>query len=96
MNALERLPNLGPKSAAWLARVGIHDIETLRALGVDEAIRRLLAADIRPSLNLAYALHAGLQGRHWQALDADERSALILMMDGLRAARDDAKAMART
>ncbi|MCB1888043.1 MAG: TfoX/Sxy family protein [Rhodocyclaceae bacterium] len=89
---LEHLPNLGPKSAAWLAQVGIRDTATLRALGVEEALRRLLAAGMNPSLNLAYALHAGLDGRHWQSLGPEERSGLILLMDGLRAARRDAAA----
>ncbi|MCB1957891.1 MAG: TfoX/Sxy family protein [Rhodocyclaceae bacterium] len=88
---LARLPNLGPKSAAWLADVGIRDIDTLRQVGLEEALRRLIEAGLRPSLNLAYALHAGLEGRHWQSLDAAERSALILTMDSLRAAHRDAR-----
>ncbi len=92
---IDKLPNLGPKSAAWLAAVGIGDVAALRRLGVAEAIRRLLAGGIKPSLNLAYALHAGLDGRHWQDLQADERSALVLMMDGLRREAEARAAMAR-
>ncbi|MCB1916241.1 MAG: DNA-3-methyladenine glycosylase I [Rhodocyclaceae bacterium] len=87
---LAQLPNLGPRSAAWLADIGIRDLATLQRIGVAESLRRLLAAGHRPSLNLAYALTAGLEGRHWQSLDADERSALVLMMDGLRRAHTSA------
>ncbi|MCB1909418.1 MAG: DNA-3-methyladenine glycosylase I [Rhodocyclaceae bacterium] len=86
-STLDQLPNIGPRSAAWLATVGIRDVATLRRLGVAEALRRLLAAGHSPSMNLAYALHAGLAGRHWQSLDADERGALIMMVDGLRRER---------
>jgi len=92
---IDKLRNLGPKSAAWLAAVGIEDVEALHRLGVAEAIRRLLAGGFKPSLNLAYALQAGLEGRHWQDLPADERSALVLMMDGLRREADARAAMAR-
>ena len=84
---LAQLPNLGPRSAAWLSEVGIDDIDTLRRLGVAETFRRLLAAGRKPSLNLAYALSAGLEGRHWRDLSADERSGLVLMVDGLRRER---------
>ena len=83
---LSTLPNLGPQSSRWLAEVGIRSVAELRDCGVGEALRRLLAAGHRPSINLAYAIHAGLAGRHWQDLDRDERSALVLLMDGLRSA----------
>ena len=43
---LAQLPNLGPRSAAWLADIGIRDLATLQRIGVAESLRRLLAADL--------------------------------------------------
>ncbi len=41
------IPNLGPATEAAFAKAGIHSAEELRALGPDEAYRRLLAREGR-------------------------------------------------
>ncbi len=65
-----KLRNIGPKSAAWLRQVGIHEPEQLIELGAVEAFVRIRRAGFRPSLNLLYALEGALLGVHWQAADA--------------------------
>lgn len=93
---LGELRNLGPKSAQWLAEVGIHDLATLRRLGIEEVLRRIIVAGRKPSVNLAYALRAALDDRHWQDLAADERSELVLMVDALRCAQRDRQRQSRS
>ena len=84
---LTRLRNLGPRSAQWLAQVGVDSVETLRAMGVAGCFERLLAAGINPSINLAYAIQGALDDLDWRALPEHTRSELVLLVDALRAAR---------
>ena len=84
---LTRLRNLGPRSAQWLAQVGVDSVETLRAMGVAGCFERLLAAGIDPSINLAYAIQGALDDLDWRALPEHTRSELVLLVDALRAAR---------
>jgi len=72
----DKLRNIGPKSAAWLRQVGVHDRAALVELGAVEAFLRVKRAGFRPSLNLVYALEAALLDCHWQALDPDLRDRL--------------------
>jgi DNA transformation protein len=61
-----RLLNLGEKSSAWLASVGISEEASLRALGAAEAFRRVKATFPRQvSWVLLYALHGALTRTHW-------------------------------
>ena len=55
--------NLGPASDREYARAGIHSADELRALGPDEAYRRVLAAGTRPHFIGYYAMVMGVQGR---------------------------------
>jgi DNA transformation protein len=70
------LRNLGPKSAAMLARAGIATIGELRALGAVEAWRRVAFMGGKPSRNLLWAMAAGLEGRDWRSLTPAEKAAL--------------------
>lgn len=70
------LRNLGPKSAAMLARAGIATIGDLRALGAAAAFRRVVFMGERPSRNLLWAMEAGLQDRDWRSLTPAEKAAL--------------------
>ncbi|MGN6917306.1 TfoX/Sxy family DNA transformation protein, partial [Neisseria sp. P0017.S004] len=55
--------NLGEKSRAWLAAVGIHNEEDLIAVGSVEAYKRAKSAFPKQvSLNLLYGMEAALLG----------------------------------
>ena len=72
------LRNLGPKSGMMLREAGISTIEELRALGAVKAYVRVKALKPRgASLNLLWALAAGLQDRDWRELAAEEKAALV-------------------
>lgn len=74
---LHLLPNLGPKTAARLAEVGIATEADLRALGAPAAYARLKHAFPREtSLNALWALHGALTGVPWTALDAATKARL--------------------
>ena len=75
--------NLGPKKAEAFARAGIRTAEEVRALGADEAYRRLLAHGSRPHFIGYYVLVLGLQGRPWDDLGPDEKAELRKRFDAL-------------
>lgn len=60
--------NLGPKSSAWLASIGVTTHRQLAALGPIETCRRLHAAGRPVSVLMAYAIEGALTGTHWNAL----------------------------
>lgn len=68
--------NLGPASRAWLEAIDVHTAGDVRHLGVPLVMHILRERGFGANMNLAYALHAGLQGRHWQDLSPDERESL--------------------
>ncbi len=68
-----RLLNLGPKSTAWLAAIGVRTKAQLRALGAIEACRRVRAAGHPASLLLAYALEGALTDTHWAELPPETK-----------------------
>ena len=72
------LRNLGPRSGMMLREAGISTIEELRALGAVKAYVRVKALKPRgASLNLLWALAAGLDDRDWRELEVDEKAALV-------------------
>lgn len=79
--------NLGPASEAAFARAGIHSAEELRALGADEAYRRLLASGQRAHFIGYYVLVMGLQGRPWNDCKGAEKASLRARFDALKAER---------
>jgi len=82
MNAeIAALPNLGPKSQAMLASVGITTLAELRALGAIPAYVRVKASGDNASLNLLWALEGALTGRHWRDVARTDRSSLLLALD---------------
>lgn len=77
MSSLEKLKNLGPKTARALVAVGIADEATLRSLGPVEAWRRLKAANPREtSLVGLYAIYGALAGVHWNDLPDELKASL--------------------
>lgn len=79
------IPNLGPASEAAFARAGIASAEEVRALGADEAYRRLLLSGSAPHFIGYYVLVMGLQGRPWNDCKGDEKKALRLRFDMIKA-----------
>jgi hypothetical protein len=61
MTHLTSLRNIGPKSARWLMKVGVYNVEDLIEVGVVNAFLRAKAAfPDQVSLNLLYALQGGM------------------------------------
>lgn len=63
-----RLPNLGPKSCAWLRAIGIETRADLERIGSVEAYRRVASEGFEVSLNLLYALEGALLELRWDRL----------------------------
>lgn len=79
------IPNLGPATEAAFAKAGIHSAEEIRAMGADEAYRRLLLAGTQAHFIGYYVLHMGLQGRPWTDCQGDEKKALRVRFDAIKA-----------
>lgn len=83
--AITTIPNIGPASEAAFARAGIYSAEDLRAIGPDEAYRRLLNAGTSPHFIGFYVIVMGLQGRPWNDCKSDEKKALRVRFDAIKA-----------
>lgn len=70
---VERLRNLGPQSSQWLREVGIRTIADLQSIGAVGAYRLVKQNRGEASLNLLWALAAGLQGKDWRELEDSEK-----------------------
>jgi DNA transformation protein and related proteins len=79
------IPNLGPASEAAFARAGLHTADEVRALGADECYLRLLRAGSQPHFIGYYVLVMGLQGRPWNDCKGDEKKALRIRFDTIKA-----------
>jgi hypothetical protein len=71
------LLNLGPRSAAMLAAVGIRTRDDLARHGALGACRLLLAAGQPISLNMAYAIEGALMDCDWRQIPHDFRIHLV-------------------
>lgn len=65
---IESLLNLGPKSGQWLREAGITTVAELERLGPVVAYRLVKQHQPKASLNLLWALAAGLKGQDWREL----------------------------
>ncbi len=65
---IESLPNLGPKSGQWLREAGITTIAELERLGPVVAFLLVKQHQPKASLNLLWAMAAGLKGKDWREL----------------------------
>ena len=79
------IPNLGPASEAAFARAGIHSAAEIRAMGADAAYLALMRSGTPPHFIGYYVLVMGLQGRPWNDCQGDEKKALRLRFDALKA-----------
>lgn len=72
-SGISGLRNLGPKSAAWLAEIGITTREELARVGAIEACRRLRKAGHPVTANMAYAIEGALMDCDWRVLPFEFR-----------------------
>lgn len=77
--------NLGPAFEKSLADVGIQSADQLRDIGADAAYEMLLRAGQRPHFIGYYVLVMGLQGRPWNDCKGDEKKALRVKFDAMKA-----------
>ena len=73
---IESLLNLGPKSAQWLREAGIATVVELEHLGPVIAYRLVKQRQPKASLNLLWALAAGLNGMDWRELSETTKKEL--------------------
>lgn len=78
---LASLPNLGPKSRAWLAAAGITTLKQLQAHGAVAAFAKVQATGAPASLNLLWALEGALSGLPWQIVAREHRTSLLLALE---------------
>lgn len=64
---------------------GIMTAEDLREIGADAAYAKLLENGNRPHFIGFYALHMALQGRPWNDCKGEEKKALRVKFDALKA-----------
>lgn len=64
---------------------GIETAEQLRDLGADAAYKQLLENGTRPHFIGYYVLHMALQGRPWNDCKGEEKKALRVKFDALKA-----------
>ena len=68
------LRNLGPKSAQWLAAIGIHTAEDLREIGYAAAFQELIASGTTtPHRMMLYALAGAVMDRSCMSFSRDEK-----------------------
>ena len=71
-----KLRNIGPASTRTLADIDVHTAGDVRTLGIPLVLHILRSKGIMVSMNLAYALHAGLLGVHWLELDPETKETI--------------------
>ena len=71
-----KLRNLGPRSAEWLADIGVYTVDDLARVGVVEAYFLVKAKGYNASAVLLYALYGALHDMHWQDVPLETRAQL--------------------
>ena len=79
---IESLRNLGPKSGQWLREAGITTIAELERLGPVVAFRLVKQHQPKASLNLLWAMAAGLKGTDWRELSEATKKGLRKEAEG--------------
>ncbi|MGV8988400.1 MAG: TfoX/Sxy family protein [Cypionkella sp.] len=90
MTAISTIRNLGPATEASLAKAGITTAEQLREIGAHEAYRRWLQAGLPAHFIGYYVLVMALQGRPWNDCKGEEKKALRVKFDALKASQGTA------
>jgi len=68
--------NIGPKSEEWLLSVGVASLHDLKCMGALEAFHAVRQLRSGVSVNLLYALEAGVREMDWRDLSPRERAEL--------------------
>lgn len=76
--SIENLRNLGATSAAWLRDIGVFTRADLEQLGPVLAYHLVKQRQPDTSLNLLWAMAAGLEDRDWRELSAEEKERLLV------------------
>jgi len=76
-----KLRNLGPQSSAWLQSVGLDSIDQIRRIGPVAAYRLVKQRYPQVSLNLLWALAAGIDDRDWRELTTREKKSLRAQLE---------------
>ncbi|MBL4768565.1 MAG: TfoX/Sxy family protein [Rhodobacteraceae bacterium] len=84
-DTVSSIRNLGPAYESSCNRAGIHSAQALRELGADVAYGRLLKTGMKPHFIGYYVLVMGLQGRPWNDCKGDEKKALRVRFDAIKA-----------
>ena len=74
--------NLGPKSTAALAAIGITSLAQLRRAGAVTSYLRLKQQTRGVSLNMLYALVGAIEGIDWRSIKRERKLALLAELDG--------------
>ena len=74
---ITNLRNLGRTSASWLREVGILTKSDLEQYGPALAYRLVKQRQPNASLNLLWAMAAGLEDKDWRELTKDEKRRLL-------------------
>jgi len=74
--SIKDLRNIGPSSTKMLADIDVHTAGDVRTLGIPLVMHILRQRGIMVSMNLAYALHAGLEDFHWLELDTAQKESI--------------------
>lgn len=82
VEALQRLANLGPRSAEHLVAAGITSYAQLARLGAVPAYVRVRRSGARGvSLNMLWALEGAITGEPWQTVARAHRTSLLLALE---------------
>jgi hypothetical protein len=73
---ISKMRNLGSKSEAMLAKIGVNSSVDLENLGAVEAFKQLQTSGEKVSLVMLYAMHGALTNQAWEMLPPDEKQAL--------------------
>ncbi|MFV0469839.1 MAG: TfoX/Sxy family DNA transformation protein [Dysgonomonas sp.] len=74
---LEKAPNLGKVICAKLREAGIEDVETLAAIGAEQAFIRLHTISSDCCINMLFALEGAVWGIRWHHLERLRKEELI-------------------
>ena len=78
---IENLRNIGTVSAVWLREVGIKTIADFREIGSVRAYQLVSRREPNCSLNLLWALAAGLEDRDWRDISDEEKVQLKIEIE---------------
>ena len=83
---MDKIRNVGPKSAAWLRQVGVRTTEDLARVGPVDAFLKVKRAGFRPSLNLLYSMAGALADCHWAELPEERKQELLRALEAAESA----------